>query len=288
MPRDELLRRVEDKDGLLCHLSDRIDRELLERADRLRAISIYAVGYNNIDLIAASERGIKVTNTPGVLTEATADLTWALLLSAARRISESDRYVREGRFKGWGPNLFLGIDVHGKTIGVVGMGSIGAAVARRARGFGMTVLYHNRTRSQSEGELGARLVSLEELLQRSDFVTVHVPLTPATEHLIGERELGLMKRDAVLVNVSRGPVVDEDALVRALREHHIRAAGLDVYEREPEVHPGLMTLENVVLTPHTGSATVGTRERMAVMAATNLIDALEGRTPANLVAPKTT
>jgi glyoxylate reductase len=220
-----------------------------------------------------------VTNTPGVLKEATADLAWALLMAAARKIPQSDRFVREGRFRGWSPEMFLGYDVYGKTLGIVGLGDIGAAMARRDRGFGMEVIYHNRKESSRAGDVGATLVPLDDLLCRSDFVSMHVPSTSQTRHLIGERELGLMKRTAILVNASRGDVVDEAALVRALREGTIAAAGLDVYENEPRLAPGLADLENVVLTPHTGSATHETRDRMAVMAARNLIDALEGRRP---------
>lgn len=284
MPREEMLRRIGDADGMLCHLHDRIDAELIAAAPRLRAIAIYAVGHNNVDLAAAGERGIVVTNTPGVLTEATADLTWALLLAAARRIPEGDRFMRAGRFEGWGPNLFLGADVFGRTIGIVGMGSIGSAVAKRARGFGMTVLYHNRTASPREEELGARLVSLNELLERADFVCLHVPLTVETRHLIGAEQLARMKRTAILVNVARGAVVDEEALVRALEDGRIAGAALDVYEHEPEVHPRLLELENVVLAPHLGSATVGTRERMALMAAADLLAALRGQRPLHPVA----
>jgi len=288
MPRGEMLRRVRDVDGLLCHLHDRIDEELIAAAPRLRAIAIYAVGYNNIDLAAARRRGIVVTNTPGVLTEATADLTWALLLAAARRIPEAERFVRAGRFEGWGPNLFLGADVHGRTIGIVGMGAIGSAVARRARGFGMTVLYHNRARSEHEAELDARLVPLDELLASSDFVCLHVPLTEETHHLIGAEQLAMMKHTAVLVNVARGAVVDEEALVRALENGTIAGAALDVYEHEPAIHPRLLALDNVVLAPHLGSATVGTRERMAVTAATDLLAALAGQRPAHPVEDRKT
>jgi glyoxylate reductase len=283
MPRGELLRRLRGKDGVLCMLSDRMDVEAMDASDRLRAISTYAVGYNNIDVRGAAERGIVVTNTPGVLRDATADLAWSLLMAVARRIPASDRYVREGRFSDWGPELFLGHDVHGKTIGIVGLGDIGSAVAKRARGFDMTILYHNRGVSARAAELGAKQVTLDELLRRSDFVSLHVPATKETKHLIGPRELGMMKRTAILVNASRGEVVDEAALVQALQEGRIAGAGLDVFEREPALAPGLAELENVVLTPHTGSGTFETRDRIAVMAASNLLAALRGEDPPNVV-----
>lgn len=288
IPREELIRRIRGKDGLLCLLSDRIDVEIMDAAGpQLKVISNYAAGYNNIDVKAATERGIAVTNTPGALREATADLTWALLLSAARRIVEGDRYMRAGKFVGWGPKLLLGHDVWGKTIGIVGMGDIGGAVARRARGFNMRILYHNRRRNEVlEKELGAEYRALDDLLREADFITLHVPLTPETHHLIGRRELEMMKSTAVLINVARGEVVDEKALVEALRSGKIAAAGLDVYENEPEMSPGLAELENVVLTPHIGSATHTSRDTMARMAASNLLRALNGEKPVNLVNPE--
>jgi glyoxylate reductase len=286
MQREELLRRIRGKDGILCMLSDRLDKEALDNADRLKVISTYAVGYNNIDVVEATKRGIIVTNTPGVLREATADLAWSLLMAAARKIPQSDRFVREGKFNGWGPELFLGHDVHGKTIGIVGMGDIGLAMARRARGFGMKILYHNLHPSPHATEVEAELVPLEHLLRRSDFITLHVPATPATRHLIGKDQISMMKTTAILVNASRGEVVDEAALVLALKEKRIAAAGLDVYEKEPALSPGLAELDNVVLTPHTGSGTYGTRDHMAVMAATNLLAVLMGEAPPNPVHPK--
>ncbi|MCJ7517425.1 MAG: D-glycerate dehydrogenase, partial [Methanomassiliicoccales archaeon] len=229
-------------------------------------------------------RGILVTNTPGVLTDATADLTWALLLACARRIPISDKFVRDGKFVGWGPKLLLGREVYGKTIGIIGMGDIGTAVARRAIGFGMRILYYNRKRDlEAEKELGAIYVTIEDLLRDSDFVSLHVPLNPQTRHLIGEREISLMKPTAILLNASRGEVVDEHALVEALRVGRIDSAGLDVFENEPSLSPGLTELENVVVTPHTGSGTYQSRDRMAMMAAENLIAGLEGKRPPNLV-----
>ncbi len=287
IPRDTLKKKAKGKDGLLCLLSDPVDEEVMEVAgDSLKVISNYAVGYDNIDVSEATERGIMVTNTPGVLREATADLSWALIMSAARRIPESDRYMRAGRYKGWGPKLLLGHDVYGKTIGIVGMGDIGGAVAKRATGFDMSVLYHNRHRNEElEEALGAEYTSMEELLRESDFVVLHVPLTDSTRHMIGEEELSTMKETAILVNVARGEVVDEEALVEALQQKNIAYAGLDVYENEPEMTPGLADLDNVVLTPHTGSATYSTRDRMAVMAAEDVLAGVKGERPENLVNP---
>lgn len=286
--REELLEAVKGADALLCALTDTIDAEVLEAAPELTVIANLAVGYNNIDVAAATARRVPVTNTPGILTETTADLTWALLLAVARRVVEGDRYMRSGRFQAWQPMLLLGNDVYGKTLGIVGLGRIGAAVARRARGFDMRVLYHNRRRAGAalEEELGARCVPLDRLLRSSDFVTLHAPYTPETHHLFGPRELALMKPTAYLVNAARGPLVDEAALVAALREGRLAGAALDVYEREPELTPGLAELENVVLAPHIGSASRETRARMAVMAAQNVLAALRGKRPPNLVNPE--
>lgn len=286
--KEELIHRVKGKEGLYCLLSDRIDRDVIDAAgSQLKVISNYAVGFNNIDVEYATEKGIRVTNTPGALREATADLTWALLMSAARRIPESDGFVREGRFVGWGPMLMLGYDVYGKTIGIVGMGDIGAAVARRAKGFNMRILYHSRSRKvEVERELGAEKVDFDDLLGQSDFISLHVPLTPETRHMIGGREMALMKRSAILINLARGEVVDERALFLALKEKRIAAAGLDVFENEPMLTPGLADLDNVVLTPHTGSATFESRDTMAVMAANDLLLGLEGKRPKNLVNPR--
>lgn len=283
MDRQQLLRRVAGQDGLLCTITDRIDAEVLDRAPALKVIANYGVGFEHIDLDAATRRGIPVTNTPGVLTETTADLAFALILATARRVVAGDQRVREGKFKYWAPLLFLGQEVSGKTLGIIGMGRIGQAVARRGAGFGMKILYHSRTRLAplEEQELGASLQPLETVLREADFVTLHVPLTTHTRHLIGSRELELMKNSAYLINTARGPVVDEAALVAALRQGRIRGAGLDVYEREPELSPGLAGLENVVLLPHLGSATVETRTRMALMAAENLLAGLRGDPPPN-------
>ncbi|BBL81124.1 D-glycerate dehydrogenase [Rubrobacter xylanophilus] len=286
--REDLLAAARGASGILSTVTERIDAEVMDAAGPpLRVVANMAVGYDNVDVAAATARGVVVTNTPGVLDETTADTAFLLLMAAARRLGEAERLVRSGRWRGWGPEQLTGPDVWGKTLGIVGFGRIGQAVARRARGFGMRVLYTSRSRrEEAERELGARRVELEELLRESDFVSLHVPLTPETRHLIGERELSLMKPAAVLVNTARGPVVDEAALAAALARGRIFAAGLDVYEREPEVHPALLGLENVVLAPHIGSASIETRNRMAALAAENLLAALSGQRPPNPVNPE--
>ena len=288
MPRAELLDRVAGKAAMMAMLTDQVDGELLDRAGAsLRVVANFAVGYDNLDLDACTERGVLATNTPDVVTEATADLTWALLLAAARRVAEGDRFMRSGRPWIWGPEFFLGREVHGKTLGVVGLGRIGRAVARRAAGFGMPVLYHagHRLAPDVEASLGVGWRELDELLAEADFVTIHTGLTPATRHLIGEPELRRMKPSAVLVNTARGPIVDEAALARALRDGELGAAGLDVFEREPEVHPDLLGLDNVTIVPHLGTATVETRVAMGMTAADNLLAALDGRRPPHLLNP---
>ena len=281
--RDDLLRSVGDADALICLLSDRIDPQVIAAAPYIRVIANLGVGHDNIDVPAACARGIVVTNTPGALTETTADLTFALLLAAARRIVEADEYVRAGKFLGWELlQEHLGSEVFGKTLGIVGMGRIGTAVARRGHlGFGMNVLYDNRHRNtEAEAELGAHHVPFDELLQRSDFVCVHTPLTEETRYLFNKDAFRLMKDTAILVNVARGPVVDEEALVWALESGEIAGAGIDVYEREPKIHPGLLRLkERVVLAPHIGSATVETRRKMAKIAVDNVLSVLSGRGP---------
>lgn len=282
IPRATLLAGVRAADGLLCLLTERIDAELLDAAPRLRGVANYAVGYNNVDLAAAAARGVVVTNTPDVLTETTADLAFGLMLATARRLVEGDTLVRRGRWDGWKPDQLLGHDVHGATLGIVGLGRIGAAVARRARGFGMTILYWNRRRLRRP-PAGARYAALPRLLTASDFVSIHVPLTTETRHLIGAAELARMKRSAIIVNTSRGPVIDEAALTRALATRRIAGAGLDVFEREPHVPAALRRLPNVVLAPHVGSATTATRAAMAVLAARNLVAVLAGREPPNRV-----
>jgi len=289
-PREVLLQKAREVDALVTLLTDKIDKELLDNAPRLRIVAQYAVGFDNIDVEYATKRGVYVTNTPGVLTDATADLTWAILLAAARRVVEADKFVRSGDYwrtgTGWHPMMMLGAHVTGKTLGIIGMGRIGRAVARRAKGFGMRVLYYQRHRlpEDVERELGAKYVDLETLLRESDFVSIHVPLTKETYHMIGERELRLMKRTAILVNTARGAVIDTDALVKALKEGWIAAAALDVFEQEPlpPDHP-LTKLNNVVLTPHIGSATIETRTQMAELVAQNLIAFYKGEVPPTLV-----
>jgi glyoxylate reductase len=272
-PRKVILERIRGCAGVVSLLTDRIDAEVMDASKCLTVISNYAVGYDNIDLEAANARRIQVGNTPGVLTETTADLAFALLLAAARRIVEADKFTREGKWKTWGPMLLCGQDIHGASLGLVGLGRIGLAVARRAMGFNMRVSYYDLTRNlDAERQLGIAYSELDALLSDSDFVSLHVPLTDSTRHMIGQRELGLMKPTAVLVNTARGPVVDQDALYEVLAKRRIAAAGLDVFEREPiEADSPLLTLDNVVLTPHIASASVATRTKMALMAAENLI-----------------
>ncbi len=287
-PRDELLRAVAGCDGVLTLLTDRVDDEFLDAAgSQLKVVSNYAVGFDNVDVPTCTERGIPVGNTPGVLTDTTADLAWALLMAAARRLPEGDRYVRGGKWKTWGPLLLLGTDVHGSTLGIVGFGRIGQAVARRAQGFGMTILYHDVQRSEAavETAYGATFVPLEELLERSDAVTLHVNLTDDTRGLISTDALRRMKSSAVLVNTSRGPVVDQRALFEALRDGEIAAAALDVTDPEP-IAPDdpLLSLDNCLVVPHIASASLATRAKMAEMAAANLLAGLRGErlpTPVN-------
>ena len=286
--RDELLEAVQGAAGILSILTEMIDAEVMDAAgEDLKVISNMAVGHDNIHTEAATERSIIVTNTPGVLEETTADTAFMLLLAAARRLGEAERLVRSGNWNAWGPKQLIGPDVWGKKLGIVGFGGIGQAVARRAKGFGMDVLYTTRSRKEdAEKELGARKVELDELLEESDFISVHTPLTDETQHLIGQKELGSMKSTAVLVNTSRGPVVDEAVLAEALENKSIFAAGLDVYEEEPKVHPKLLELQNVVLAPHIGSASIETRDKMAVLAAENLKAVLNGEGPKNVVNPE--
>jgi glyoxylate reductase len=281
MPKIELIRRLQGKDGLICHILSAVDDEVLGACPGLRVVSNVAVGYNNIDVAAARRRGVVVTNTPDVLTETTADFAWALLMAAARRIVEADQYARSGQWKVWKWGLLWGADIHGKTLGVVGFGRIGRAVARRGRGFGMRVLYHDPVRADAatEQELSASATDLDTLLRESDFVSLHTLLSPGTRHLIDERTLRLMKKTAVLVNAARGPVVDEAALAKALAEGWIAGAGLDVFEDEPRIHPGLLPLRNVTLAPHIASASSETRVAMATLAVRNCVAVLKGGPP---------
>jgi glyoxylate reductase len=284
----ELAELLRGCDGALTMVTDRIDGALLDHEPRLKVISTFAVGYDNISVPDATARGVAVCNTPGVLTESTADAAFSLLLAAARRIPEGVDYVRTGQWKAWSPTVLLGHDIHGATIGLVGFGRIGQAVARRARGFDMTILYNSRSRHpEVEGELGATYASLDELLRASDFVMLHVALTPETRGLIGAREFGLMKRDAILVNAARGPVIDTAALVTALREGEISGAALDVTDPEPipADHP-LLNLPNAIVVPHTASSTIATRDRMAEFSARNLLAVLNGERPPSIVNPE--
>lgn len=307
LDRDALLAGVRGANGLICLLTDRIDRQVIETGDRLKVIANVAVGYNNIDSVATTERGITITNTPDVLTDATADLTWGLILAVTRRVVEADSFARAGRFTGWGFDLFLGTGLTGKTLGIIGYGRIGRAVARRAGGFGMSVLYCGRdeiafrddpprvvvvptsavtstlSASARLDGLSSRRAGFHQLLERSDIISIHVPLGAVTRQLINHSALARMKPTAFLVNTARGEIVDEAALVQALEQGKIAGAALDVFEHEPEIHPSLLQMPNVVLVPHIGSATRETRTGMAMLAVENVIDFFSGRTPRNAV-----
>ena len=288
---EELASRLQGKDGMFSTLSERVDQALLASCPRLKAVCNMAVGYNNIDVDAASRAGVIVTNTPDVLNETTADFGWALLMAAARRITEAEQWLRAGKWQKWRYDSFVGADLHGATLGIIGMGRIGQAIARRSTGFGMQVLYHNRSRLAPELEAQAnhaRHVSREELLRQADHVVLVLPYSPALHHTIGAAEIALMKPTAVLVNIARGGNVDDAALIQALRERRIAAAGLDVYENEPALNPDFLSLTNVVLAPHIASASVATRLAMANCAADNLIAALTGGAPSNLLNPEAT
>lgn len=278
-PPERLRERAADKQALFVVASDRIDAALLAAAPGLRVVASGSVGYNHVDLAACAQRGILVTHTPGVLDETTADMAWALLMAAARRLAESEHWLRAGHWKRWAWDQFLGQDLHHSTLGIVGMGRIGSAIARRARGFEMRILYCNRSPAANAAELGAQRRELEPLLRESDHVVLVVPYSAQTHHLIGARELGWMKPTATLVNIARGGIVDDAALAAALREGRIGAAGLDVYENEPALHPALLEVPNVVLAPHIGSATRATRLAMAMLAARNLVAWVQGADP---------
>lgn len=284
----DMARRLVDKQGLFCSANERIDAGMIAACPQLRAVANMAVGFNNIDVDAATRAGIMVTNTPDVLNETTADFAWALLMAAARRVGESERWLRNCQWQRWRYDAFLGADVHGATLGILGMGRIGQAIARRSRGFDMQVIYHNRTRLPEAAEMAAnhaQYVEKEELLRRADHLVVVLPYSAATHHAIGAAELALMKPGAVLVNIARGGIVDDAALIAALRERRLGAAGLDVFENEPAFNPEFLKLENAVLTPHIGSASGPTRLAMAACAADNLIAALSGQVPPNLLNP---
>lgn len=288
LSKTEIMDGVKDVDGLLCLLTDQIDDEILAANPRLKVVANFAVGFNNIDVEAATKRGIPVTNTPGVLTDTTADMAWALLMSAARRVAEGDRFVRTRGWQGWGPLQFLGGDITGATLGLVGLGRIGKAMIPRAKGFDMKVIYWNRTRMSvdEETQLGVTYCELDEVLGQSDFVSLHVALNQETQHLIDESKLALMKPTATIINTARGPVIDERALVDALKSGVIASAGLDVYEREPILEDELYDLPNAVLAPHLGSGTIGTRTKMGNMAVENCLAACHGQRPPNLVNPE--
>mgnify|MGYP000123673115 CR=1 FL=1 len=289
-PYEVLIEKVKDIDALVSLLTDKIDKNLIDNAPKLRIIAQYAVGYDNIDVEYATKKGIYVTNTPGVLTEAVADLTWALILGVARRIVEADEYVKKGEWwktkTGWHPMMMLGIEIHGKTLGILGMGRIGRAVARRAKGFNMRVIYYSRRRlpEELEKELNAEYVDFETLLKESDILSIHVPLTKETYHMIGEKQLKMMKRNAILINTARGAVIDTAALIKALEKKWIAGAGLDVFEQEPLPPDNPLTkFKNVVMAPHMGSATHKTRTRMGELVAENLIAFIKGEIPPTLV-----
>lgn len=285
VPREVLEQEMQEVEGLLCLLTEQIDESLIEKAANLKIIANMAVGHNNIDVQSATKRGIMVTNTPGVLTETTADLTFGLLLATARRLMEAEDYLRSGRWETWSPMQLTGQDVNGATLGIIGLGRIGEALAKRAKGFDMNLVYFNRSRKyEKEKELGIEYQPLEKLLQISDFVCVMLPLTPETAYMIGKEQLGLMKGTAVLINTARGGIIDENALYQALKNKEIWAAGLDVFEEEPVPldHP-LLTLPNVVTLPHIGSASIATRLKMATLAVQNLKEGLSGDSPRNLV-----
>ena len=288
LPPEELQAAVADKLAIVCQLTDRIDAAVLDGASDLKVIANVAVGFDNIDVAAATERGIVVTNTPGVLTDTTADLAFTLMMAAGRRIAEADRFLRSGRWQQWEIDLLCGHDIHGQTLGIFGLGRIGRGMARRARGFDMRVIYHDAVRATSEEERswGIEYVDRESLFRDSDFLSIHVPLNDHTRHCVGSAEFELMKPTAVLVNTSRGPVVDEQALAVALENGQLASAGLDVFEEEPLVEPRLLALDNVVLVPHIGSASIRTRTRMCTMAAGNAAAVLSGERPPNPVNPE--
>ena len=284
LSREIFLNKIENIDALIPMLSENVDKEAMDRAVKLKIIANYAVGYNNIDINYANTKKIFVTNTPNVLTEATADLTWALILSVTKRIPEADQFVRQGKFKGWEPLLMLGDDVSGKTLGIIGAGRIGQAVGSRARGFKMNVLYYSPSeKKQFEHQIGVRRCEFDELIQKADILTIHCPLNEKTHHMINSENIYNIKKGAFIINTSRGPVIDEKALAQALESGHLGGAGLDVYEFEPEINSTLLKLKNVILLPHIGSATRDTRSAMACMAANNVKAVLNGNKPLNPV-----
>jgi len=287
LSKQEIIKGLKGKDGLLCLLTDKIDGDVIKSEPRLKMIASYAVGYDNIDVKTATKLKIPVSNTPGVLTDATAEMAWALIFSVSRRIVEGDKFTRAGKFNGWDPMLMHGQDINGKTLGIIGAGRIGTTMALRSQGFNMKVLYvEEKTNKTLEEKLKAKKVELDNLIKESDFISLHVPLNDETHHLIDEKKLKMMKKTAILINTSRGPVVDEKALIKALKNKWIFGAGLDVYEHEPKIPKELIKLDNVVLQPHSASATTSSRTNMAIIAAENMIDGLKGKKPKNCINPE--
>jgi len=287
LTKQEIIKGLKGKNGLLCLLTDQIDGDVIKSEPKLKMIASYAVGYDNIDVKTATKLKIPVSNTPGVLTDATAEMAWALIFSVSRRIVEADKFTRAGKFNGWDPMLMHGQDINGKTLGIIGAGRIGTTMALRSHGFNMKVLYvEEKTNKTLEEKLNAKKVELDTLIKESDFISLHVPLNDETYHLIDEKKLKMMKKTAILVNTSRGPVVDEQALIKALKNKWIFGAGLDVYEHEPKIPKELIQLDNVILQPHSASATTTSRTNMAIIAAENMIDGLKGKKPNNCINPE--
>ncbi len=284
LTKNEIINGLKNKDGLLCLLTDNIDKDIIESESKLKMIANYAVGYDNIDIEAATEKRIPVSNTPDVLTDTTAEMAWALLLSVSRRIVEGDQYTRSGKFGGWDPMLMLGQDISNKTLGILGTGRIGASFALKSKGFKMNILYFDeKINEKLEKELNAKKVGKSELIKKSDFISIHLPLNKSTFHFIGLKELKNMKNNAILINTSRGAIINEEALAKALKENWIFGAGLDVYENEPVLNSKLLTLNNIIIQPHSASATFKTRSNMAIIAAKNMIEGLNGKIPTNCV-----
>lgn len=284
LTKEELLEKIKDKDACITQLTDKVDKDFFQAGKNLTIVANYAVGFDNIDLTEATKRNIYITNTPDVLTQATAELAWTILFACARRVLQADRYTREGLYKGWDLYLFLGLDISNKVLGIVGAGRIGQAFAKMSKGFNMKILYTaNSCKPAFEKETNAMFVNLETLLKESDFISIHMPLTPQTHHLIGKKELSLMKKTAILINTARGAIIDELALTESLEKHQIYAAGLDVYEKEPLFEERLKKLDNVILLPHIGSSTQKTRTDMSILAAQNIMDYLDSKIPRTLV-----
>lgn len=284
LTKNEIIKGIKNKDGLIPLLTDNIDKEVINSEPNLKMIANYAVGYNNIDINEATKRKIPVSNTPDVLTDTTAEMAWALLFSVSRRIVEADKFTREGKFKGWDPNLMLGQDISNKTLGIFGTGRIGTAFGLKSKGFKMNVLYYDeKNNSTLEKELNAKKVEKSELIKKSDFISIHLPLNKSTFHFIDINELQNMKENSILINTARGPIINENALIKALEKKWIFGAGLDVFENEPIINPKLLKLDNVIIQPHSASATIKTRSKMSIIAAKNMIEGLENKIPTNCV-----